>query len=435
MKPKLRPIQLAARQKIGEAFRAGHRRILAVAPTGFGKTVVLANVADGHLAKMKEGRALVLVHRHELLAQTRTKLHEAGVEWVGVIGADLSEEPLAPVQVATIQSLLGRERLPSATLVIPDECHHYAAEEWGRVLNAYRDALVIGFTATPMRTDKSSLGDMFQALVVCAQTRELMDLGQLCEIDVYAPERTTKDNSESPLAAYQKRAPGRPAIVFAQSVKQAYELAEEFSAAGYPAACVEGKTDPEQRACDLERFKRGELTVLTNVFVLTEGFDAPRAEVCILARGCQSVGAYLQMVGRVLRPHPDKARATLIDLRGAVHKHGLPDETRIFGLEGNPISTGEAPTKVCPKCQAICHASIPACKACGFVFPGRDRALDIAPVVKIGKKELERSYWTDLLNEAVRNGYRTGWAAHRFHMKHGRFPAKFWKEAVKWRGM
>lgn len=427
MRPTLRPIQVAAREKIRASFRAGHKRILAVAPTGFGKTVLLADLIASHLDRMPGSRVLVLVHRRELLDQTREKLHHAGVESVGVIGAGASEDASALVQIATVQSLLGRDVLPPATMVIPDEAHHYAADEWSRVVAFYADAIMIGFTATPMRSDKTSLKDMFSDLVVCAQTRELMDLGWLCECDVFGPSRKTRDNSETPLVAYQKRAAGAPAIVFASSVADAYSLALEFDSAGFPAACIEGNSCVETRARNLERFKAGELKVLTNVFVLTEGFDAPRAEVCILARGCASVGAYLQMVGRVLRPHPDKERAMLLDLRGAVHKHGMPDELRVFGLDETPISGGEAPVKTC-ECGAIVPASAKTCPKCGRVFPLAKHKPDKTNMSKIEQADVERSYWVEQLNKAIAKGYKAGYAAYRFKMKFGRFPAKFWRE-------
>ena len=429
MRAELRPIQVAARDKIRATFRAGHRRILAVAPCGFGKTVLLSQLIASHLERVANARVLVLVHRRELIGQTREKLDAVDVRNVGVIGAGSIEAPDALVQIATVQTLLGRDTLPRGTLIIPDEAHHYAAAEWSQVLGSYPDALTIGFTATPMRSDKTSLGDMFDALVVCAQTRELMDLGYLAECDVIAPPRKTRDNSEHPLDAYRARAPGRPCIVFCGSVEEARDLAVQFEAAGFPAECVDGKTDPDAREASLERFKRGETTVLTNVFVLTEGFDAPIAEVCILARGCDSAAAFLQMVGRVLRPHPNKRRALLLDLRGAVHAHGLPDELRVFGLDKEPIRRGgEGPVKTCTQCSFVAPAGCKACPKCGAIFPERRRKRDVEKLTKIQQADVARSYWVATLNEAIAKGYKAGWAAFRFRQRFGRFPAKFWRE-------
>jgi superfamily II DNA or RNA helicase len=412
----LRPIQVVAREKIRAAFREGHKRIVAVAPTGFGKTVLLADVIANHVEKVGwvKARALIVVHRRELIAQSYAKLAAAGVPGVNV-------------KVKTVQALLSEER-PTATMLILDEAHHYVAEEWGRVAASYPGIPVLGFTATPMRDDGKPLGDIFTKLVVLAQTHELMALEQLTRCTVFAAMRRTKDLSEQPLEAYELRTKGRPAVVFCQSVEAAYAQAELFTAAGYPAACIEGAMKAEDRDSRLAAFASGALTVLTNVYVLTEGWDCPRAEVCILARGCESVGAFLQMVGRVLRVSPGKERAYLIDLRGAVHKHGLPDQAREFSLEGRAISGAEAPTKICRSCGAVNHAAARVCEACGAEFPvAEPTGEDVAPVIEIDSVPTEQECWDEWCAIAADRGYKPGWIVRQFVAKFGRFPRKLWK--------
>ena len=244
--PELRPIQQQARDKIRQAFREGHRRILAIAPTGFGKTVLLADIISSHLVKAgPDARALVVVHRRELIGQTHSKLLAAGAD-------------RARLDVRTVQSLLAHEDADErTTMLILDEAHHYVADEWKKIVAALPDAIVIGFTATPMRDDGTPLGDIFTSLVVCAQTKEMIGLGFLSKVVVYAAMRKTKDDSETALEAYQARASGRPTVVFCQSVAAAYQTAQDFCAAGIPAACIEGKTAAPLRDSLLAQFASG----------------------------------------------------------------------------------------------------------------------------------------------------------------------------------
>ena len=429
-----RPYQTSGLDLARAQFKAGKRRVLIVAPTGAGKTIIFSLIVLGHLAK--GGRVLVVVHRRELIRQTLAKMIAAGVERVGVIAAGWPADPDAPVQVASIQTLLARDAaLPPATLVVFDECHHFVAEQWGTVGAHYASAKIVGVTATPERGDGTPLGDLFDVLVPLVSVRELTDLGFLVPCSVIAPPTKTKKNSAHPVDAYEKHAKGRKAVVFAASVEAAYALAEQFTAKGYPAACVEGDTPADERDAILDRFARGELQILTNVLCLTEGWDCPSVSCAILARGCSATGTFLQMVGRVLRPSPEtgKVDALVLDLRGVVHDHGLPDQGRTFSLEGRAISGGDAPVRTCPECEHVIPLCSRACPECGAALSTSDKGLDVAPMKlgRISKANLERAYWDEQIAIARARGYRLGWVAHRWQEKFGRFPAKFWREASR----
>jgi superfamily II DNA or RNA helicase len=423
----LRKIQRRAYLALQAEARKGIRRILLCAQTGFGKTVLLAFIVASHLSR--GGRAIIFVHRRELVGQTVRKLRDQGVERVGVIAAGEPEDPEAPVQVAMVQTMLARRSFPAASLVILDEAHHYVADEWGTVAEHYKDAIVLGFTATPERADGTPLGDIFETMVVAAKFGELIELGFLKPIDVIAPERKTRALCTDPFDAYQAHGGGRKAVLFASSVKEAKAIAERFTAGGVPAACVDGDTPAAERDDILAAFERGELRVVTNVYCLTEGWDCPSVEVVILARSCGSAATYLQIVGRVLRPSPEtgKASARLIDLRGVVHTHGMPTAERTFSLEGKPITTGEAPLKTCPECSCTCPIATRVCATCGYEFPAATCAPDPAKLTKIEQADLERAYFEETAQEARERGYRPGWVAHRFVEKFGRFPAKLWR--------
>jgi hypothetical protein len=150
--------------------------------------------------------------------------------------------------------------------------------------------------------------------------------------------------------------------VFARTVVEAQEYATAFSAAGIATACVHAGTPEDERAPALAQFRSGRVRLLSNVYVLTEGVDLPAASVCILARSIGSVGGYLQMVGRILRPALGKTSATLIDLPGISHDHGCPEDERIFSLEGKAISLV---VRACKVCSAPLSAGYP-CPRCGY---------------------------------------------------------------------
>lgn len=424
----LRPYQERALDRARAAYRT-HRSVLLVAPTGAGKTVIFAAVALGAIAKGR--RVLVVVHRRELVRQTIAKLQNAGIDRVGVIAAGWARDPDAPVQVAMVQSMLAAAHYPPATLVILDEAHHHVAAEWGLVAARYATAKVLGVTATPERGDGAALGDLFDAIVPVASIRELTALGYLCPLDVVAPEGRRQHLAEDPVRAYLELAPGRQCVLFAASVAEAEGFRDRLSAAGYPTAAISGETPAADRDAVLARFAAGEIRVVCNVFVLTEGWDCPSVEVCLLARGCGSVGTYLQMVGRVLRPHPGKARALLIDLRGCVHEHGLPQEDRDYSLDGVAISAPRAAAaRRCRECGWVGAPGTPACPDCGYVFPApAPQQVERAKLETVRERATrEESEGRALFEQARRAGRKPGWAAHRHVELFGRFPAKLWRE-------
>jgi helicase-like protein len=149
----------------------------------------------------------------------------------------------------------------------------------------------------------------------------------------------------NPAAAYLALGARRPGILFAPSIRACNAAVAALVAAGVRAAAITAGTTERHRAWAFEAFDRGELDVLASPMALSEGFDSPRAAVCILDRSCAHVGVYLQTAGRVLRPHPSKTGATpglLLDLRGASARHGSPTDDRVYSLDGTPIASAVA---------------------------------------------------------------------------------------------
>ena len=428
----LRPYQLRALDEGRQHFRSGVHAVLFVAPTGAGKTCLFCEMVKNHVAK--GGRVLIVVHRRELLFQAKARLEREGVTDVGLILSGADRNPEARVQIASIQTLLALDTLPEATLVVFDEAHHFVAEQWGRIGKHYAHARIVGVTATPERADGSALGDLFDKMVLVDSVAGLTEKSFLVPCDVVAPAKSRKSKALEPIEAWKEHAEGRKTVVFAESVAEARKLAAEFNAAGVAAAHVDGTTHLEDREARIEAFGRGDLTVLTNCYVLTEGFDCPSVEVVMLARGCSSVGAYLQMVGRALRPSPEtgKTSALLIDLRGVVHKHGLPDEDRTFSLEGRPI--GRGPTKECCECETDIPLAAQVCAFCGAEQPvgtgdgGNHTEEPKEALRRISKRDVERAYFMEQLEQARARGFRPGYVVHRFKERFGRAPWALWRE-------
>lgn len=377
-----RDYQNRAHRRVRECW-AEHRSVCLVSPTGSGKTAMGSmHVTDTVRAG---GRVLWLAHTRELIRQACDRLQGAP------ICPGMLPDPTNPVQVATVQTLLARDLRPPADLLVLDEGHHYAetAAEFSRVRKHYGQARILGLTATPERQDGSPLGDVFSSMVVAASYSELLNAGHLAECVVYAP---PSDHAESgwamdPIAAYERYAEGSQALVFLDRVQRCREWAARFVDAGVSAHVIEANTPSDERDEALARYASGRCRVLLNVACLTEGVDLPSARTVILGRCPSHPSLYLQIVGRVLRPHPDKPHALLIDLVDATSTHGYPTEDREYSLTGEAIQRSKT-------------ASISTCLTCGAVYPaaakcpqcGWERPPQPPPQVRIYNVALQRVY-------------------------------------------
>ena len=390
--PVLRPYQVDAVASIRAAFSSGKRAPVYQLPTGGGKTIVFSYIARE--AAKRGTRVLILVHRRELLLQGSRALQEVGLPH-GLIAPTLPPTD-AQVRIASVQTLVRRlDHVSPPDLVVIDEAHHAVAGSWRRILDRWPKAWVLGVTATPARLDGKGLGTHvggpFDHLVVGPSAMDLTTEGFLVPAEVYAPpmkadlsgvrtrlgdfdRREIRVRMDRPVITgdavehYLRLAPGRPAIAFCSAVEHARHVAAAFTEAGVPAEPIDGSLRDRDRDAVLARLATGEIRVLTSCEIVSEGFDLPAVEVAILLRPTQSLTLYLQQVGRVLRPSPGKASATILDHVGNVGRHGLPDADRTWDLDGvRRRRTGEAPVRRCPECFA-CHPPAPACPACGHVY-------------------------------------------------------------------
>jgi len=431
----LRPYQQQLVTDIRLQYQLGKRSVLAVLPTGGGKTVCFAYIADA--ASRKGNRVLILVHRAELLDQASRSLpmHH------GIIAANRAMDLSHAVQVASVQTVARRLHLlprDMFQLIVVDEAHHTTAGTWAAVVEHFNTAKLLGVTATPIRGDGRGLGEHYQAMVQGPSAAWLTEQGFLAPATVLAPPGFNASGlrrrmgdfdakaAEQRVAAivgdcyshYCQHLSGQTAIAFCCSVAHAEAVADLFQRQGIAAASIDGSMDTGKRRQLLEDLGTGRLKVLTSCALIGEGVDVPSVGGCILLRPTQSEALHLQMIGRCLRPQAGK-RAVILDHVGNTLRLGHHLEEREWTLDGVAKRDREkAPSvKVCPRCFAAMASAAQVCGECGHEFRAEVRELKVIPgqlqEVTAQVRKREQSSASDLraLRElAQQRGYRRGWA-------------------------
>lgn len=466
----LRDYQKSVIEECRQRMLAGVSLICLVAPTGAGKTIICAAIIKNAVAAGQS--VLVLAHTREIIKQTSQKLFDNDIDH-GVIQAGFATRPDEPVQIASVQTLWSRAvrtdkmALPPADLLIIDECHHCPARTYRKIVDAYPQAVLIGLTATPCRGDGRGLGRIFDTIVECPQVAELIAQKFLVKTRVFAPsdpdlsgiatrtgdyveeqlaERVDRPNLVGDIVSHWHRyGERRKTVCFAVNVAHSLHIRDEFIQSGARAAHVDGSMPKADRDAVLARLAAGDLDVVTNCMVLTEGWDQPEVSCCILARPTRKMGLYRQMVGRVLRPAAGKVDAIVLDHSGAVFRHGFVEDKVDWTLA--PNNRAESPTHAarlrsgyssrlleCSKCGSIRVAG-EACRHCGFLPQQAARAVtfkdgDLALVDRQRRTAetisdpAQRIRWHGMLTYiAAERGYRAGWVAHKFKEKFATWPA------------
>jgi superfamily II DNA or RNA helicase len=465
----LRPYQTDVIGAFHTAVDRGQRRIIICAPTGAGKTLVGAAIINDLVHNKLNKSVLVLAHRREIITLTSTKLRAAGVAH-GIIQAGTPGRPLEAVQVASIQTLWVRTMhtrtmdLPPADLLVIDECHHAPAETYRTVIAAYPNAVLLGLTATPCRGDGRGLGGIFEVIIETPQVAELIKQKYLVGTRVYAPcdpdlrgvrvqagdyvENQLAERMDRPqlvgdiVTHWHKFGERRKTVAFAVLVEHSIHIRDEFLKAGVRAEHIDGSTPKLERDATLARLASGEIDLVTNCMVLTEGWDMPDVGTCILARPTRKMGLYRQMVGRVLRPAQGKPDAVILDHSGAVFRHGFVEDPVEWTLD--PDRRAESPVHQkrgaidgrlleCTQCGVVRIAGQP-CWHCGFLpqrppraAPIRDGELALVDGSRRAKANgydpAERARWHAMLIQiGIERSYKPGWAAHQYKTKFGAWP-------------
>lgn len=437
--PTLRPYQQQLADEVRQAYRDGYKCPLVVASTGAGKTMLFSYITHG--AASRNNPVLVVAHRRELIAQISLSLARFGVEHQLVAAESAVREIKvahyrafgrsfvshnSPTMVGSVQTIVRRyetvdgtlKRIADSTgkparfLIIMDEAHHVVADtQWGDVMSRYPDALGLKVTATPQRLDGKGLGKGvggFADTIILAPTMAwLIEQGFLSPyrafttsnpVDLAGIRTRMGDFAKDELAErvdrpsiigdavehYKKVANGVRAVAYCVSIAHSQHTASAFTAAGIPAAHLDGDTEPAERSRVIRDFADGKYLVLCNQALFTEGFDLASVAQKDVTIDCvidlaptQSLGLYMQKVGRALRPAPGKV-AIILDHAGNMMRHGLPDADREWTLEGKKKSSRKADNDNEP------DVMVRTCKECFAMFSPVD-------AIKAGRAKAERT--------------------------------------------
>jgi len=453
----LRDYQSDAIYKIRVSLSTGHSRPCVQAPTGAGKTVIAADIIKN--ARVKNKRVMFVVPMLSLIDQTVQRFFQNGITEIGVMqGQHEMTDPRQPVQVCSMQTLMRRE-LPDVDLVIIDEAHvqfkfmhqWLAWEHWKHVP-------FIGLTATPWAR---GMGKVWDDLIVCTTTAELIDKGVLSPFKVFAPAhpdltgvKTVRgDYDEKQLAeamdkgalvadivsTWLERGEDRPTVCFAVNRVHAKHIQSQFEAANVMAAYMDAFTPMEERLSIVKAFGSGEVKVICNVGVLTTGFDAD-VRCIILARPTKSEILYTQMIGRGLRQAHGKDHCLILDHSDTTIRLGFVTDIHYEELDdGKPKKSKAAQVKEhlpkeCPKCQFLRPPKVRRCPDCGFeaVAINQVEAITGELYELDGNKKVKPKDWTmgmkqqffsELILYSQLKGYKKGWAAHAYRSRIGTWPA------------
>jgi superfamily II DNA or RNA helicase len=462
----LRLYQTEALDESRSFLGGGGKRLMLASPTGSGKTEMAMAMVKGALAKGK--RVLFLSNRITLVEQTSRRFTKAGIAH-GIVQGSNTTRVYENVLVASIQTV-ARRGLPDCQLILVDEAHAVAgSSEYRAVFAAAKGIPIIGLSATPFskglgRHYDELGGPLFEHMVVAATIPQLIADGYLVDVDVYAPSEPDMtgikqarnafgeaDYTDADVARavdkpelvgdvvqhWLRLAKGTPTVVFAANIAHSKHIVERFLAAGVPAEHVDAYTDPDERRAILRRMETGETMVLSNVALLAEGWDMPACRTLILARPTRSLIRFIQMTGRVLRPHPGKDRALILDHSGTVLRLGFPTDDLPLELDdGKPreakgaAQEREKPLpKVCPSCSYVKAPGVHRCPVCSFA-PERKADVEVkeGELVLLDRKKRKvttaekQSWYSQLLTVAHGKDYKPGWTAHKYRERFGCWP-------------
>ncbi len=379
---KLRDYQQKHKETIYEEWGNGMMNVMLQMPTGTGKTHLFSSVIKDlqdyffnilqtrtslsyeERQKYAIPKILVLVHRKELVDQIRDTLvekyhHVCGVVMGGVIYGENKNVIVATTQTMGRKKRLEKwERSVCFDFIIIDEAHHSTADSYRRIREAWPNARLLGVTATPYRLNHQSFTDVYDKLILSEPVYRFIEKGYLCQYDYCSikPNSQIQDKINhlatdfsgdydeqamekllnqdriraSILGTYEKFAKGRKGIVYTINRLHNQMLAGLFESHGYKVAYIDSQTPKEERNQTVEAFKRGEIEIIFNVNIFSEGFDCPDVEFIQLARPTKSLSMYLQQVGRGFRIAKGKEKVIFLDNVGLYNRFGLPSARRAW---------------------------------------------------------------------------------------------------------
>ena len=437
----LREYQTELVEKIRNELRAGKKSICAVLGCGGGKSVIQGMIARS--ATEKKNEVLFIVHRKELCQQIENTFQKCGVDFTFCT-------------VGMVQTLCRRvSGLKEPKLILVDECHHILSASYRKIIDRFPDAVVVGFTATPVRMNEGGLGAVFQSLVESVSTKWLIENNYLApykyygvdladtrslrirngEFDPYEVERLMSHSViyGNTVRNWKKFAEGKQTIVYCSSINTSKATAQAFREDGIRAAHLDGTTNKKEREQAVADFRDGKIKVLCNVDLFGEGFDVPDCEAVVLLRPTRSLALHIQQSMRSMRYKPGKT-AIILDHVGNYTRHGLPDDEREWTLQKKKQKRkGKALVKTCPACYAVVPIRKRVCPCCGYEFSSEGQETQ-AVIDDVMLQEISARPYTDykkcqtfeeleLFRKAKK--YKFGWTIHRAVEMHIPIPDKY----------
>ena len=404
----LRDYQQRAIDAVYDYFGTANGDPIIIAPTGSGKSVIIGALCREVIGTFPHQRILVLSHVRELLQQNFDKIKAFWPQApAGLYCAGLGQKrPRDPITVASIQSVHRKAAaLGWRDLIFIDECHLLSNESgtmYRKFIASMREInprlKVIGFTATPYRLKSGMLtegeGRLFTDIAIEITLAELLaekhisplvSKSSVVQADMSGVRITAGeynagdmeralDQEELTAAAldevFSLVSDRRSWLVFCSGVKHAQHVRDAIRERGIICECVTGDTPKDERDAILEALKDGRIQCVTNANVLTTGFDAPNIDLIVLLRGTTSPGLYVQMLGRGMRLHRDKANCLVLDYAGNVEKHGPITHVKppaVAKKRGPRESTPNVWT-ICPQCREPNPGRASECGTCGHTF-------------------------------------------------------------------
>ncbi len=406
------------------AKTAAHGDTLVALPVGAGKTAVAGFYIGEEAAARPGSRFLVLQHTDELIEQNRATIGRITGLPTSVVKAE-RDDWSGQVVFGSVQTLArARRRAPMGAVshLVIDECHRAPADSYQAIIADARAAnpglKLLGLSATPERGDGRSLRKIFSNIAFHLPTAALIRRGILVRPRAFTIDLGVSDGLERVGAAagefdmdaaaevlnravvneavvehWRERAAERRTIAFCATVTHAEAVAAAFRAAGITAGTVTGEMPAKERAALLARFDRGEVRVLTNCMVLTEGFDSQPVGCIAVLRPMLHRGTFVQAIGRGLRkvdperfPGVVKTDCVVLDFAGAAQRHGSIEHDGTLA-EDEDAEPGQAPYKTCPDCEAEVPLGTVACSFCGHVW--RREVREKRPLQRFGLTEID----------------------------------------------
>ena len=426
---------------------AGNHSIIVQSPPRSGKTVVMAHIAKS--ATDKNNKVLFFSHRKEINEQVYKTFGN------NEVNMDL-------VTIGGVQSLVRKlDKLDEPTIILIDEAHHSKASSYKKIIDYFPNAYKLLFTGTPVRLDGSGFDDIADDLILGKSVKWLQEHGRIAPFKYYAPlmidvaglkkrageftKQSVDDTMKTVIYGdvikhYEKLAKGKQAIVYTHSVEASENVSKAFNDAGYNSMAVSGKTPKEEREAAMRAFRNGDLKIMVNCELFTEGIDLPNVDVCIMLRPTQSLSLYLQFAMRALNPREGKT-AIIIDHVGNVERFGLPNQDREWSLQGvvkkkQTAKIGEPTVRVCEMCFATFWSKERICPECGYENEPTKQEIELIREAELKEikeehqrkiREKVQTYVTpdmcqnmdELKEYQLLHGYKNGWCwyqAKRLHL-------------------